>query len=95
MDLKDLTDADFVAKYKKTKAEMQAGLSENQGQDYVNKDVKMKRMGAKPLSTLDKLKMMPRQAKAMARGDSEDDLVNYNKQFNEEIAQMRKIAGLK
>jgi hypothetical protein len=94
MDLKDLTDAEFVAKYKKTKAEMQAGLSENQGQDYVNKDVKMKRMGAKELSTLDKLKMMPRQAKAMARGDSEDDLVNYNKQFNEEIAQMRKIAGL-
>jgi len=28
MDLKDLTDAEFVAKYKKTKAEMQAGLSE-------------------------------------------------------------------
>jgi hypothetical protein len=43
------------------------------------KDVKMKRMGAKPLSTLDKLKMMPRQMKAMAQGDSEDDLVNYNK----------------
>jgi hypothetical protein len=40
---------------------------------------KMKRMGAKPLSTLDKLKMMPRQIKAMAQGDSEDDLVNYNK----------------
>jgi len=95
MDLEELTDAEFVAKYKKTKAEMKAGLSENQGQDYVNKDVKMKRMGAKPLSTLDKLKMMPRQAKAMARGDSEDDLVNYNKQFNKEIAQMRKIAGLK
>ena len=36
-------------------------------------------MGAKPLSTLDKLKMMPRQMKAMARGDSENDLVNYNK----------------
>jgi hypothetical protein len=28
MDLKDLTDAEFEAKYKKTKAEMQAGLSE-------------------------------------------------------------------
>jgi hypothetical protein len=94
MDLEELTDAEFVAKYNKTKAEMKAGLSETQGQDYVNKDVKMKRMGAKELSTLDKLKMMPRQAKAMAKGDSEDDLVNYNKQFNEEIAQMRKIAGL-
>jgi len=52
---------------------------ESIGRDYVNKDEKMKRMGAKPLSTLDKLKMMPRQAKAMTRGDSEDDLVNYNK----------------
>lgn len=52
---------------------------ESIGSDHVNSDEKMKRMGAKPLSTLDKLKMMPRQAKAMARGDSEDDLVNYNK----------------
>ena len=52
---------------------------ESIGSDHVDKDVKMKRMGAKPLSTLDKLKMMPRQAKAMTRGDSEDDLVNYNK----------------
>ena len=52
---------------------------ESIGDDHVNKDVKMKRMGAKPLSTLDKLKMMPRQMKAMAQGDSEDDLVNYNK----------------
>jgi hypothetical protein len=34
---------------------------------------------------LDKLKMMPGQMRAMARGDSEDDLVNYNKQFNEDM----------
>jgi hypothetical protein len=52
---------------------------ESIGDDHVNRDEKLKRMGAKPLSTLDKLKMMPRQMKAMARGDSEDDLVNYNK----------------
>ncbi len=94
MDLKDLTDAEFVAKYKKTKAEMKAGLSENQGQDYVNKDVKMKRMGAKELSTLDKIKMMPRQMKAMAKGDSEDDLVNYNKS-KASLEEMRRLAGLK
>jgi hypothetical protein len=52
---------------------------ESIGDDHVNRDEKLKRMGAKPLSTLDKLKMMPRQMKAMARGDSENDLVNYNK----------------
>jgi hypothetical protein len=52
---------------------------ESIGDDHVNRDEKLKRMGAKPLSTLDKLKMIPRQMKAMARGDSENDLVNYNK----------------
>jgi hypothetical protein len=95
MDLKDLTDAEFVAKYNKTKEEMKAGLSENQGQDYVNKDVKMKRMGAKPLGMLDKLKTIPQGMKAMAKGEPEDDVSLYNKQFNEEIEQMRRIAGLK
>jgi hypothetical protein len=95
MDLEELSDEEFQAKYGKSKEEMQAALAEGQGDDYVNRDEKMKRMGAKPLSTLDKLKMMPSQMRSMARGDSEDDLVNYNKQFNEEIAQMRKIAGLK
>jgi hypothetical protein len=95
MDIEELSNKQFYAKYKMSKEAMQSKLAEGQGQDYVNKDVKMKRMGAKELSTLDKLKMMPGQMKAMAKGDSEDDLVNYNKQFNEEIAQMRKIAGLK
>ena len=93
-DIRELSDKEFLVKYKKTKKEMKAALDEGIGDDYANKDVKMKRMGAKPLNTLDKLKMMPRQAKAMARGDSEDDLVNYNKQFNEELVQMLKIAGL-
>ena len=36
----------------------------------------------------------PSQMKAMAKGDDEGDLTAYNKQFNEEIAQMRKIAGI-
>jgi hypothetical protein len=44
---------------------------------------------------LDKLKTIPQGMKAMRKGDSEDDLVLYNKQFDEEIEQMRKIAGLK
>jgi hypothetical protein len=94
MDLTELSDEEFQAKYGKSKEEMKAALAEGY-EDHVNKDEKLKRMGAKELSPLDKLKMMPGQMKAMARGDSEDDLVNYNKQFNEEIAQMRRIAGLK
>jgi hypothetical protein len=69
-------------------------MDEAIGDDYVNKNVKMKRMGAKELSTLDKVKIMPNQMKAMAKGDSEDDLIAYNKQFDEDIAQMRKIAGI-
>lgn len=52
---------------------------ESIGADYADSDEKMKRMGAKSLSTMDKLKMMPGQMRAMARGDSEDDLANYNK----------------
>jgi hypothetical protein len=95
MDLEELTDEEFQAKYSKTKQEMQQALAENVGDDHVNKDVKMKRMGAKPLGMLDKLKTIPQGIKAMAKGDSEDDLVLYNKQFDEDIAQMRRIAGLK
>lgn len=116
IDLKQLTDAEFVAKYNKTKEEVKATLGEDQynddysmeeavGDDVVNRDVKMKRMGAKPLSIADKFKIMPSQAKAMTKGDSEDDLLHYNKlkskttneeaEFNEAIEQMRKIAGLK
>ena len=101
IDLKELSDEEFKAKHGKTKEEMKAALAEGM-EDHVNKDEKLKRMGAKPLSTLDKLKIMPSQAKAMAKGDSEDDLVHYNKsketnedtQYNEDIAQMRRIAGL-
>jgi hypothetical protein len=74
-------------------------FDEAQGQDHVNRDEKLKRMGAKPLSTLDKLKMMPRQAKAMARGDSEDDLVNYNKSKSSvkesDLLAIKRLAGLK
>jgi len=94
MDLEELTEAEFVAKYNKTKAEMKKALSEAVGDDYVNKDEKLKRAGAKPLSSLDKFKIMPKQAKAAFTGDSEDDLVNYNKSKSG-LAEMRKLAGLK
>jgi hypothetical protein len=69
-------------------------MDEAKGDDYVNKDEKLKRMGAKEPGAFDKIKMMPKQMKAAFTGDSEDDLVNYNKQFNEELAQMRRIAGI-
>lgn len=109
IDVSELTDQEFLEKYNHTKQQAIDGDWENHyepetmpeptdesiGDDYVNKDEKMKRMGAKPLSTLDKVKIMPSQMKAMAKGDDEGDLTAYNKQFNEEIAQMRKIAGIK
>jgi hypothetical protein len=109
IDVSELTDQEFLEKYNHTKQQAMDGDWENHyepetmpeptdesiGDDYVNKDEKMKRMGAKPLSTLDKVKIMPSQMKAMAKGDDEGDLTAYNKQFNEAIAQMRKIAGIK
>ena len=74
---------------------MKAALAEGQGDDVVNRDEKLKRMGAKPLGMLDKLKTIPHGIKAMAKGEPEDDVTLYNKQFSEDIAQMRRIAGLK
>ena len=90
--------ADFIAHLRSRKNESVAG------DDHVNKDVKMKRMGAKELGIADKFKIMPSQMQAMKKGDSENDLLHYNKlqaknpmaedEFNEAITQMRKIAGL-
>ena len=79
-------------------------MDEGIGDDYVNKDVKMKRMGAKPLSLADKLKTIPQGAKAWKKGESEDDLQLYNKSkaTNESkesktnvLTEMKKLAGLK
>jgi len=95
MDLEELSDEEFKAKYGKTKEEIKASLSETQGQDYVNKDEKLKRTGAKELGVMDKLKNIPQGLKAAIKGDSEDELALYNKQFNEDLEQMRRIAGIK
>lgn len=91
--------ADFIAHLRSRKNESIAG------DDHVNQDIKKKRMGAKELSIADKFKIMPSQYQAMKKGDSENDLLHYNKlqakntvaetEFNEAIIQMRKIAGLK
>ena len=94
MDLDELSDEEFKAKYGKTKEEMKAALAETQGADYVNKSEKLKRAGAKELGVMDKLKNIPQGLKAAIKGDSEDELALYNKQFNEELEQMRRIAGL-
>lgn len=96
MDLEELTDEEFKAKYGKTKDEMKAALSETQGQDYVNRDEKLKRAGAKELGIMDKLKNIPLGMKAMARGDSEDELALYNKSkaTNEDVTDIKRLAGL-
>ena len=49
------------------------------GDDHVNKDVKMKRMGAKPLGIMDKLKGIKQGFDAARKGESEDELKLYNK----------------
>jgi hypothetical protein len=93
MDLTELSDEEFQAKYGKSKEEMKAALAEGY-EDHVNKDEKLKRMGAKPLSFKDKLTTIPHGIKAIAKDEPEDDVSLYNKQFSEDIAQMRKIAGI-
>ena len=52
---------------------------EGQGDDYVNRDEKLKRAGAKELSMMDKLKTIPQGMKAFAKGEPEDDVSLYNK----------------
>jgi hypothetical protein len=116
-ELDDPKHPDFVKNYQEFKAKNPDGKLEDfiahlrsrknesvAGDDHVNKDVKMKRMGAKELGIADKFKIMPSQMQAMKKGDSENDLLHYNKlqakntvaetEFNEAITQMRKIAGL-
>lgn len=94
LDIDELSNKQFYAKYKKSKADMQAALAEGQGDDVVNKDEKLKRMGAKPLGMLDKLKTIPQGIKAMAKGEPEDDLVLYNKSKSN-LEEMKRLAGLK
>lgn len=60
-------------------AQQYGSLDEAQGDDYVNKSEKLKRMGAKPLGVVDKLKSIPQGMRSMAKGDSEDELAMYNK----------------
>ena len=71
-------------------------LDERQGQDYVDRDEKLKRAGAKELGMMDKLKNIPRGMKAMAKGEPEDDVSLYNKSkaTKEDILDIKRLAGL-
>jgi hypothetical protein len=97
MDLEELTDAEFVAKYKKTKAEMKAGLSEGVGDDYVNKKEKLAKAGAHRApkqpeqSFLDKVKSTAKGAKAWVKGEDDSMYESDDTELNE----MLRIAGLK
>lgn len=93
-DIEELSNKQFYAKYKMSKEDMKAKLAEGQGDDYVNKSEKLKRMGAKELGMMDKLKNIPRGFKAMTKGDSEDELALYNKS-KASLEEMRRLAGLK
>ena len=101
---KKASDAKYYDWLAKNADKFERDMDEGIGDDYVNKDVKMKRMGAKPLSLADKLKTIPQGAKAWKKGESEDDLQLYNKSkaTNESkesktnvLTEMKKLAGLK
>ena len=62
------------------------------GDDHVDRDKKLKGIGAKPLSLKDKLKSIPQGFKAMVKGEPEDDVSLYRKSNLEE---MKRLAGLK
>ena len=90
MDLKELSDEEFKAKYNKTKEEMKAALAEGQGQDYADKSW-LKKQGKKSSnepSLKDKLLSIPKGAKAWVKGQPDDD-----KSLG--ISEMRRLAGLK
>lgn len=85
--------------------ELDQDMDEAVGDDVVNKDVKMKRMGAKELSLKDKLKTIPQGIKSWKRGEPEDDVSLYNKTFNKVseskqskdniLTEIKKLSGLK
>ena len=62
--------------------------------DVVDRDKKLKAIGAKPLSIKDKLKTIPQGIKAMVKGEPEDDISLYNKSKSS-LEEMMKLAGLK
>jgi hypothetical protein len=96
IDLEQLTDEEFQAKYGKSKEDMKAALSETQGQDYVNKKEKLAKAMAHRAprqpeqSFMDKVKSTAKGAKAWVQG--KDDSMYESQEDN--LAEMRRLAGL-
>lgn len=97
MDLKDLSDEEFQAKYKMSKDAMKAKLAEAVGDDYVNKKEKLARAGAHRApkqpeqSFMDKVKSTAKGAKAWVQGKDDSMYESDDNELNE----MLRIAGLK
>lgn len=68
-----------IARRKTEKLAKEEVVNEAIGTDHVNKDEKLKRAGAKPLSVVDKLKGIKHGFAAARKGESEDELKLYNK----------------
>jgi formiminotetrahydrofolate cyclodeaminase len=90
IDLKQLSDEEFKAKYSKTKEEMKAALAEGQGDDYADKSwlKKQGKQSSNEPSLKDKLLSIPKGAKAWVKGQPDDD-----KSLG--ISEMKRLAGLK
>jgi hypothetical protein len=97
MDIEELSNKQFYAKYKMSKDEMKAKLAEGVNVDYVNKKEKLARAGAHRAprqpeqSFMDKVKSTAKGAKAWVQG--KDDSM-YESEENS-LAEMRRLAGLK
>lgn len=97
MDLTELSDEEFQAKYGKSKEEMKAALAEAVGDDYANKKEKLAKAGAHRAprqpeqSFMDKVKSTARGAKAWVQGKDDSMYESDDNELNE----MLRIAGLK
>jgi hypothetical protein len=97
MDIEELSNKQFYAKYKMSKDDMKAKLAEGQGDDYVNKKEKLARAGAHRApkqpeqSFMDKVKSTAKGAKAWVQGKDDSMYESDDNELNE----MLRIAGLK
>jgi hypothetical protein len=95
-DIEELSNKQFYAKYKMSKDDMKAKLAEDVNVDYVNKKEKLAKAGAHRApkqpeqSFMDKVKSTAKGAAAWVQG--KDDSMYES---DENLAEMRKLAGLK
>jgi hypothetical protein len=97
MDIEELSNKQFYAKYKMSKDDMKAKLAEDVNVDYVNKKEKLAKAGAHRApkqpeqSFMDKVKDIGRGAKAWVKGEDDSMYESDDTELNE----MLRIAGLK